>query len=338
MSARWDAQQLVQPIAADKPCGDNLEDTLLLASFDAFRVFGQATPLDPAPDWTAVKDLALEALERSKDLRLLAYLAAAVLRTDGLPAFTASLTAAADWLDGYWDDAYPPVDGDAVLRRNALNCFADRMAIIDGLRRLPLAISREHGQYSLRDLDIAAGVLANDDEKPRDGKQVDAAFMAMPLEALQALEGSATAGVSALKRVEARMLDKAGIDAAPAFDGLAAQMVRMQRVLRQHIAVRTDGGAIAEPDGGADSEPPAAPVSRPAHGRSAAGPVGSREDAMRALDAVAEFFRRHEPSSPIPLLVDRAKRLVSKNFLEVLADIAPDAMAQARAAGGLNRE
>jgi type VI secretion system protein ImpA len=63
--------------------------------------------------------------------------------------------------------------------------------------------------------------------------------------------------------------------------------------------------------------------------------VKSRQDAMKALDAVADFFKRTEPSSPIPMLVARAKRLVSKDFLEVLADIAPDAVAQARAAGGL---
>jgi hypothetical protein len=34
-------------------------------------------------------------------------------------------------------------------------------------------------------------------------------------------------------------------------------------------------------------------------------------------------------------LLERAKRLVSKDFLEVLADIAPDALVTARAAGGL---
>ena len=40
----------------------------------------------------------------------------------------------------------------------------------------------------------------------------------------------------------------------------------------------------------------------------------------------------------MPLLVERAKRLVSKNFLEVLADIAPEALSAGavggRAAGG----
>jgi type VI secretion system protein ImpA len=67
----------------------------------------------------------------------------------------------------------------------------------------------------------------------------------------------------------------------------------------------------------------------------AVGVITSRQDAIRALDAVAEFFRRNEPSSPIPMFIDRAKRLVSKNFLEVLADIAPDAVSQAMMAGGI---
>ena len=56
---------------------------------------------------------------------------------------------------------------------------------------------------------------------------------------------------------------------------------------------------------------------------------------MRALEAVADFFRQHEPSSPVPLFVERAKRLVSKNFLEVLADVAPDGLSQARVVGGV---
>ena len=67
----------------------------------------------------------------------------------------------------------------------------------------------------------------------------------------------------------------------------------------------------------------------------AVGAIGSRQDAIRALDAVVEYFRRNEPSSPVPLMIERAKRLVSKNFLEVLEDIAPDAVSVARAVGGL---
>jgi hypothetical protein len=40
----------------------------------------------------------------------------------------------------------------------------------------------------------------------------------------------------------------------------------------------------------------------------------------------------------VPLLCDRAKRLISMTFLEVLADMAPDALGAARAVSGLKSE
>ena len=49
MSARWADQDLLEPITAEQPCGENLEDTPLLASFDTFRLFGQARPPDAPP-------------------------------------------------------------------------------------------------------------------------------------------------------------------------------------------------------------------------------------------------------------------------------------------------
>ena len=66
--------------------------------------------------------------------------------------------------------------------------------------------------------------------------------------------------------------------------------------------------------------------------------VNSRQDAIRALEAISAWFRAHEPSSPVPLLLDRAKRLVSKSFMEVLADIAPDGVVQAKLIGGIQND
>lgn len=329
MSAPWDGQELLQPITADQPCGENLEDTQLLAAFDAFRVFGQAAPLEPSPEWSEVKRQALHALAKSKDLRLLAHLGAAVLRVDGLPAFFGTLTIASQWLDTYWSQTYPLVDEDAILRRNALNCFADPAAVVDGLRRLPLVSNRQLGTFSLRDVDMATGqVQAVDTDARPDERQINAAFLAMPLDELKLLRESAAGALVVLKNIDARMRSEAGLDAAPSFDLLSAQLARLDRVLRAQLASRPDGdGASPDSPAGADA----------GAGASTVGVIKSREDAIRALDAVADFFRRTEPSSPIPLFLDRAKRLVSKDFLEVLADVAPDALAQARSAGGLGQ-
>jgi type VI secretion system protein ImpA len=324
MTAVFVEEALVQPIAPDRPCGEDLEDTPLLASFDAFRVFGQSAPHDPAPEWTAIASRATEALCKSKDLRLLAYLGSAVLRTDGLPAFAETLTVASTWLETYWTDTYPRIDEDAILRRNALNCFADQMAVIDGLRRLPLALNRQHGAFSLRDIEIASGLVPADGETPPDEARIDAAFGAMPREAITQLQESVGRAQSAVTRIAAKMRDDGGRDAAPSFDPLSSQLAKIDRVLRAQLALRGDGSPDANGDGA--DQPEGTPIS---------GVVRSRQDAIRALDAVSAYFRQQEPSSPVPMLLDRAKRLVSKNFLEVLADIAPEALGQARSAGGL---
>jgi type VI secretion system protein ImpA len=68
------------------------------------------------------------------------------------------------------------------------------------------------------------------------------------------------------------------------------------------------------------------------------GQIRSREDAIRSLEAVSEFFRRAEPSSPVPLFVDRAKRLIARDFLEVLAELAPDSVADVKRVGGIREE
>lgn len=346
MSPQWESQELLQPISDGQPCGENLEDTPLLASFDTFRVFGQQMPIDPTPErprvtregekppapveWGEVGARAIEALGKSKDLRLLAHLGAASLRTDGFGPFSRTLEVASHWLQSYWAETYPLIDEDAMLRRNALNCFADPMGVVEAVRRLPLVRSRQHGTFSLRDIDVATGQTpAAPGETPADVQRIDAAFADTPLEQLESLQQSVAGALEALKQIDAAMMEQGGPEAQPDFGPLVAQIGKIDRVVRPRVAARTasaPGEAGAEGIGAGDGQAVTAV---------GVGAIRSRQDAIRALDAVAEFFKANEPSSPIPLLIDRAKRLVSKNFLEVLADLAPDALGQARSAAGV---
>jgi type VI secretion system protein ImpA len=147
---------------------------------------------------------------------------------------------------------------------------------------------------------------------------------------LTSLSDGIAGTVEALKSIDGRMRGEHGIEAAPEFDGLLAQLDTIQRELRTRIAARPDGQAAGAVAPGADS---ASPAGSPGLGR-----VQSREEAIRALHAVADFFRQTEPSSPIPMLLERASRLVSKDFLAVLSDLTPDAVVQARRAVGLKDE
>lgn len=129
------------------------------------------------------------------------------------------------------------------------------------------------------------------------------------------------------------MRSRSGIQAAPDFAILADPLARTLKRVNDNLATRArDAGSSTESDGEDSSGNAAGPA---ADGGAPVGVVRNRQDATRALDAVADFFRTHEPSSPIPLLIERAKRLVAKNFLEVLAELAPEALAPAKAASGV---
>ena len=329
MSAQSYFDQLIKPISADSPCGESIEDTQLLASFDAYRVFGQSTPLAHVEDWREIKNKSLEALDVCKDFRLAGHLAAAALRVDDLTAFCSILRSAAHWLENNWDAVHPRLDDDAILRKNALNCLSDRMAIIDALRRQALVTNPQLGSYSLRDVEIAKGQYTppESEAKTVTDSEVSAAFQAATLEELTAVRGEIQGALAAVKSIDAKMRGEAGIEAAPTFDELLSQMVKMERILTEQIAPRSAEGAA---DGGSDEA-----AAGGAGQMIGVGGIKSRQDAIRALDAVAGFFRQNEPSSPVPLFIERAKRLVAKDFLEVLADIAPDALDQAKAAGGV---
>src|SRR5262249_13433393 len=200
MDSGIDVDALIRPLADAEPCGANLEDTQQMAAIDAFRIFGQTIPLKSETDWRAIKDASLEALGTSKDFRLLAHVAAAALRIDGMRSLFDSLGVASRWLTDYFDTVYPRVDGDSGLSKNALNYLADGLAIVDALRRVPLVSNRQLGSFSLRHVEIAAGTLTPTEEegaeRPTEA-QITGAFSAAPQEELTQLVSTLTGGIEA---------------------------------------------------------------------------------------------------------------------------------------------
>lgn len=322
---------LLEAIAGDRPCGEDLEDTQLLASFDGYRLFGQSAPLSAETDWREIRDRSLEALKTSKDFRLLAHLASATVRISGLAEFAQVLAVAAQWLETWGTEVFPRVDEDAILRRNALNGLADRMAVVDGVRRAPVLVHRQLGTMSIRDIELATGhAQPVEGESPvPDATQLNALLTATAAEELGALAGYLDQALKSLKALEEGMRSQGGSQAAPDFASLATPLARTLKLVNDHLSTRAPVAADLAGSAG-DASAPAG-----AGGAIAVGGIRSREEATRALDAVADFFRTNEPSSPIPLLLERTKRLVAKDFLAVLEELAPDALPQAKAASGV---
>ena len=333
---------LAEPVSSEAPCGVDLEYTQLLASFDALRIFGNATPLSPEVDWSAIRARALAGLEQSRDLRILTHLAAALVRIEGIAAFCDVLAVAERWLAERWELVFPRVEDDALSRQNALSCFADPMAIVAPLRRCVVITHRQLGSVTLRDIERSpAGTGQHDSTVTEvglpDSAQVEAALEVTSVEELATLVAMLSRGTNSLENMVANMQQRAGPQSAPDFAPLAKPLLAMRKVLAEHLARRTKTNSTPQ------MQARAAGTGAPADmtGDSAlsvgtdGGEIKSREEAIRAIDAAMLFFRKHEPSSPVPMLLERARRLVAKGFLEVLEDIAPDGLSQARLVGGI---
>jgi type VI secretion system protein ImpA len=324
--------RLAEPIAVGNACGSALDDTQALAALEAYRVFGRIKAAGDEPDWRAIRAASLDALADSKDLRVLAHLAAATLRSDALPDVLRVILLADTWLAQYWAEVYPRLDDDAIARRNALMFFADRLGIVDPLRRTAVVKDARLGSFSVRDFEIANGLLAATDPgaKPISNDLIKSALSAADPHALTDLSDLALAAGSALQRIEAVMLERGGgTNAVPKLDALLQVLQRMQQMLAPYVlqpAVPAPSNVGESSSVGSNGTVPIAQE---------VGTIASRQDVLRALDAVMSYYRSNEPGSLVPMLAERAKRLVSMSFFEALAEVAPEVVDPVKKAVGV---
>ena len=94
-----------------------------------------------------------------------------------------------------------------------------------------------------------------------------------------------------------------------------------------------DQTASAAPAMDAAPEQSHAPAAAP--NGAASGSIASRNDVIRHLDLIIEFYERTEPSSPIPHLAHRMRRMVPMDFIQLMEEIAPSGMKEFKNATGV---
>ncbi len=333
-----DIEALLAPRDSEPPSGANLEyDDVFVAMEIAARP-GQerqagADILEAEePDHRDVQRKALAVLEHSHDLRAGVTLAGAALFTDGLPGFALAAGYVHGCLDQYWDSCHPQLDADddddPTMRINAVQALAAPDPVLRGLRRLPLTDSRAFGRISLRDVLIAQGQIAPPaDEAPAfDANAVAAAFRDTDPDTLAATLECARAAQADLDAIEAIFAER-----TPGQGPRLSEAAKLLRQIVQQVAAAT--GADAPDDAPPAATDEAGAAAPPVSG--APGQIASQADVLRTLDAVIAYYRRSEPSSPVPLLLERAKRLVGADFLDIVQDMAPNGVDNVRLIGGL---
>jgi type VI secretion system protein ImpA len=90
------------------------------------------------------------------------------------------------------------------------------------------------------------------------------------------------------------------------------------------FSLQLEGLSALPPIGGAANATAADAEAEKGNGSGAPPEAHTRQDAIVLLEEVGAYYRAMEPSSPIPLLTDRARGLVERDFLYLLKDLLPE--------------
>ena len=341
-----DVKSLLKEISAEIPCGEDLEydpefgEMERAAQGKPEQQFGDTSIPAQEADWLAVKDKAIALFCRTKDLRVAVYLTRSLLHTEGLIGLRDGLTLIQGLLEYYWETVHPqldPVDNnDSTLRVNTLAALCDPETVLHDIRDTTLVKSTEFGRISLRDILIALGKLSlptDSKEQPIEISIINAAFMDAQLDQLQTTADAIRQSIECVATIESLLMDKVGAMQMADFSALPNLLKEAQQIMSEHLTNRGVGETEVSSEL-INSEVPASQITS----QPMTGAINSREDVIRVLDMACDYFKRHEPSSPVPLLLQRAKRLVSKDFMEILRDLIPAGVTQAEEISGISKQ
>ena len=346
-----DVESLLSEVSAESPCGEDLSyDNVFLALEGILRtqsaggVVAGVEQEAEEPNWREVREKSLGLWQRSKDLRIGISLTLALLKTEGIPGLRDGLGLLRGLLERFWDHVYPKLDPDDNLdpleRINILQSLSpatvseqDPMKFMQRLAEVPLCNSTQMGKFSLRDIQIAKGEISLPTDEIAgvpDLSVIDAAFQDTATDELLATSQATEKAIEHLANITTAFSKNASQGQTPDLGNFQSVLGNIHRCVQGYLSKRGYGDAVqdgAPTAGTADGEPGKAGVSL-------TGEIRSPKEALLAIEKVCQYFDRHEPSSPVPLLLRRAQRLVSKNFIEVIQDVCPDALGQIQMLGG----
>jgi len=329
-----DFEMLLAPIPGDNPSGESLR---LAAPYDAIQEARRSDDdLDrgdwvreiKVADWSAVIRIATEALvTKTKDLQLAVWLVEALVKRHGFPGLRDGLRLLRELQERFWDSFYPEIDdGDLEFRAGLLGWL--NLKLPPSIRLIPVTQgmnaegyawirwkeSRDVDNIGRRDQAAMAALVA---EGKITGEQFDKAVEATPLVYCQTLFEDLNEAGREYEHLDRTVDDKFGRE-SPGLTGI-------KQAIADCLSLVTE---IGKKKGGFDptSEPELAPqapegavdvrvqensqpvLSPPSRSVVVSLELQSRADALRQLAAVADYFRRTEPHSPVSYLIQRAVR------------------------------
>jgi type VI secretion system protein ImpA len=331
-------EELLAPVSDDLPCGEDLDesvdfDTLRAAFDDNFAIDAGVTELDegepgpPPVDWRQLFGKIEGLFGQTKDLWLaISYARCGFVRGDA-DIVAQGLELTARLLEEQWDNVHPLVDDPSGRQRGPL--FQDitrRGAFSMPFFDLPLVTTNRSSIRVEQLLDAHNNGGASDHFG-----EVRMALDQLDDDAKQGVADQLARMRGGLARIEAALREQKLRD-IPDFSTVRDTIAVAQEAylalagFAPAAADEDDGGTPENADEAGDSAARVVGAEGPAFG----GAVKSRDDVIKALGAIEQYYARSEPGHPVRLATARLRSWVNKDFMEILEDIAPGSMDEAK--------
>lgn len=337
-------EELGKPVSQEMPSGENLEyDPEFLEMVELYEAKERAgaslavpgKESEEGPDWKGVEKRALNLLQRTRDLRPVVYAATAALHIHGLAEFRDRLKLLSIYLSDFWESVHPqldPEDGnDPLFRLNTLQMFNDVRRVESAFDFLDLIEVPKLGKVGVRQVSLAEGRASpRKNEEVLDLNLIRQAFASADPGQLKELTATLQNCFDLLAVIDEAWKNNAGDQAGIGLPVLNKGLERVSAILSEYSPVQQQTERSPVVDDAANPGPGSIATENVA----VPGAIKSRADVVRVLDTICEYYAVNEPSSPVPLLLQRARGLVDKSFIEILQDMVPDGVQQAKMIGG----
>jgi type VI secretion system ImpA family protein len=311
---------LLKPVSPDTVAGPDLaydpKRQEIEAAFEAGKLADRGE--GETPDWPAIIRSIKEQSKLTKDASLAVYLARAGARSQRLSDVALGCAFLAAMFETWWDQVHPGLQEYGYQgRKGACESLASFGDFLLPLRRVVLVAHPRLGQFTAEQIEAFAnqGDAAENVGMFRAAiAEIDAAELLATVNVLDDIRKS-------ILRVDAVLMAKAEGDTATNFTPTYEALDSIRKAL---VAVTGVGATPPQP---ADQTDGAGAAASPAPPR---GSVESRADVVRALETIIDYYSKHEPGSPIPLVLERAKGWVNMDFLSILNDINPAGAEEAK--------
>ena len=331
-----DLEALLSPISEEAPSGEDLEydagflELERVAEGKPEQQMGDEVIPGEDPAWGEVQKQAIELSARTRDLRVAMHILRSTAHLEDLNGVRDALALVRGLVREFWSSVHPQLDpeddNDPTMRVNILVGLCGT-AVLSALRETPLLRSQLAGTFAYKDILVARGELqAPEGSDPPSMGLITGAFSECDLDELQATTEACAAAREQAAEIEVDLTELVGASQSADLSALPSLLSEIHSFLAECLGnrgVAVDGVEGAVEEGGGETSGPGI-----------SGEIQSREDVIRMLEKISRYYERQEPASPVPILMERARRLVHANFMELIEDLAPDGLAQVQNISG----